>query len=241
MRGADPAFIETVYREILEPSFAPDELDPLDLILDGLTEGGSYELWGLCALEEQKPVGCILGYPYRDSGVLLIGYLVIRDGSRGDGTGGSLADEAGRRWYGQPGLPLVVAEVEDPRHYPVIDGIDPARRVAFYARRGAHIVAGPYFQPRLGGEGRQRVYDLFLTVLHGSSGMVSPDNTMPAQKVADFLLEYFAASGEGTGWPQDDEARWLLDWYRSRDRVILPPIGEYATADVPRSPFRSAG
>jgi hypothetical protein len=36
MRAADAGFIELVYRELLEPSFSPDELDPLDVILDGL-------------------------------------------------------------------------------------------------------------------------------------------------------------------------------------------------------------
>ena len=241
MRDADSGFVEIVYREILEPSFSPDELDPLDLILDGLTEGGSYELWGLSALIGDRPVGCILGYPYRESGVLLIGYLVMRVGERSHGIGGLLADEAGRRWYGQPGFSLVVAEVEDPRHHPVVGGIDPDRRIAFYSRRGAHIIAGPYFQPRLERKGRQRVYDLFLTVLHASSGTIGREPTVSARKVAEFLQEYFAASGEGSDWPQDEEGRWLLDWYRSRETVGLQPIGEYAKVDIPRSPFGHVG
>ena len=90
MRDADSGFVEIVYREILEPSFSPDELDPLDLILDGLTEGGSCELWGLSALDRaDRPVGCILGYPYRESGVLLIGYLVMQAWvTRSHGIGG---------------------------------------------------------------------------------------------------------------------------------------------------------
>lgn len=241
MRAADTRFIEIVYREILEPSFSPDELDPLDLILDGLTDGGSYELWGLSALDGDRPVGCILGYPYRESGVLLIGYLVTRDGERSRGIGGLLADEAGRRWYRQPGLSLVVAEVEDPRYHAVAGDIDPERRIAFYSRHGAHIIAGPYFQPRIEGEGRQRVYDLFLTVLHAGSGITSRESTMSAQKVADFLQEYFVATGEGCDWPQDEEGRWLLDWYRSRETVALQPIGEYSKVDIPRSPFGNAG
>lgn len=241
MREASSSFVEVVYREILEPSFSPDELDPLDFVLDGLTEGGSYELWGLTALDDGRPVGCILGYPYRESGVLLVGYLAIRDGERSRGLGGLLADEIRRRWYEQPGLPLVLAEVEDPRYHAVAGDIDPARRVAFYSGRGAQILTGPYFQPRLEGEGRQRVYDLFLTVLHASSGMISDGPTMSAQKIAQFLLEYFPACGEGDDWPQDGEGRWLLDWYRSRESVGLQPIGEYAKVDIPRSPFRKAG
>jgi|SRR5271166_2540508 len=237
---ADVSFIEVIYREILQPSFSPDELDPLDLILDGLTRGGSYELWGLSAMDGDMPVGCMLVYPYRESGVLLIGYLAVKQGARSRGIGGLLADEGGRRWYGQPGFPLVVAEIEDPRYHAAEGDVDPERRVAFYARRGAQIVIGPYFQPRLE-KCRQRVYDFFLTVHHRGNAVISPENTISAQRVADFLQEYFAASGEGSDWPRDDEGRWLLDWYRSREMVNLQPIGEYAKADVPRSPFRNAG
>ncbi len=237
---ADVSFIEVIYREILQPSFSPDELDPLDLILDGLTRGGSYELWGLSSMDGDMPVGCILGYPYRESGVLLIGYLAIKQDARSRGIGGLLADESGRRWYGQPGFPLVVAEIEDPRYHAAEGDIDPGRRVAFYARRGDQIVIGPYFQPRLE-KYRQRVYDLFLTVHYCGNGVISLENTISAQRVADFLQEYFAASGEGSDWPQDEEGRWLLDWYRSRETVSLRPIGEYAKVNVPRSPFRNAG
>ena len=240
LHAADARFIELVYHELLEPSFGPDELDPLEVVLDGLAKDGGFEIWGLCAMDGDMPVGCILGYPYRESGVLLIGYLVVRDAMRGRGIGGSLADEVRRRWYEDPGLPLVLAEVEDPRYHPVVGDIDPDQRVAFYARRGAQIIAGPYFQPRLEGEGRQRVYDLLLTVLHASDETVSPARTMPGWQVTDFLREYFAAAGEGEDWPQDEEGRWLLDWYRSRTTVGLQPIGEYAKAGIPRSPFRSA-
>ena len=106
LHTANARFIELVYHELLEPSFGPDELDPLEVVLDGLAKDGSFELWGRCAMDGDMPVGCILGYPYRESGVLLIGYLVVRDGMRGRGIGGSLADEVRRRWYGEPGLPL---------------------------------------------------------------------------------------------------------------------------------------
>jgi hypothetical protein len=233
---ADASLIEVIYHELLEPTFGPDELDTLDCVLDGLTEGGSYEGWGLCALDGETPVGCVLGYPYPDSQVLLIGYLAVRRGARSRGVGGLLADEVGRRWYGKAGLTLVMAEVEDPRHHPVVGDIDPERRVAFYARRGAQIAAGPYFQPRLEGEGKKRVYDLFLTVLYGSSGAISPGHSVSARQLTAFLREYFAASGEGSDWPRDEdvEGRWLLDWYRGREMVGLHPIGGYSEIEVPR-------
>ena len=154
LHAADARFIELVYHELLEPSFGLDELDPLEVVLDGLAKDGGFELWGLCAMDGDMPVGCILGYPYRESGVLLIGYLVVRDGMRGRGIGGSLADEVRRRWYQDPGLPLVLAEVEDPRYHPVVGDIDPDQRVAFYARRGAQIIVGPVFPATARGRGQ---------------------------------------------------------------------------------------
>jgi len=222
--------IEDIYREILEPSFGPNELATLDAVLDGLAEGGSDEVWGLCALEGETPVGCVLGYPYRESGVLLIAYLSVKPGFRGRGIGDLLMEEAQRRWYGT--ADLVVAEIADPRHQPVVGGIDPKQCAAFYARRGAQVVVGPYFRPRLEGEGKKRIYDLFLIVLSGSG----PDNSVPGGKLADFLLEYFRASGDSENWPlsEDAEVNRLLAWYRSRQMVRMNPIAEYAQIEFPR-------
>jgi GNAT superfamily N-acetyltransferase len=227
---ADEKFIEAVYREVLEPSFSSDELDSLELVLDGLAEGGSYESWGLCALDRDTPAGCVLGYPYPESGVLLIGYVAARPGERSRGIGGLLLAEARRRWYGKAGLSLVLAEIDDPRCHPVVDGIDPERRVAFYARHGTQIIVGPYFQPRLDTEGRKRVYGMFLSVLYGASGCVS------APRITRFLEEYFRQSAEGSDWPrpEDIEGNVLVGWYRGRETVSLHPIGEYRDAGVPQ-------
>jgi GNAT superfamily N-acetyltransferase len=230
--------VEAVYHEILEPSFNSDELDTLDCLLDGLTTGGSYECWGLCALDGETPVGCMLGYPYPDSRVLLVGYLAVRPGERDRGIGGLLMDEVRRRWYGKRGLTLVVAEIDDPRHHPAAGAIDPERRVAFYERHEAQVVIGPYFQPRLEGESKGRVYGMFLAVLY--DGAASPGPSVSGGQIADFLVEYFAASGEGSDWPraEDTEGRWLLDWYRGREAVGLHPIGRYAEIDIPQIPGR---
>jgi GNAT superfamily N-acetyltransferase len=241
---ADTSLIEATYHEVLEPSFSPDELDPLDTVLDGLAEDGSYECWGLCALDGETPVGCILGYPYPESRVLLIGYVVVRPGGRNRGVGGLLMDEARRQWYGKADLTLVVAEIDDPRFHPVVGDIDPERRVAFYARHGTQIAAGPYFQPRLEGEGKKRVYDMFLAVLYGSSGAISPgpSPSVSAPQLAAFLREYFPASGEDSDWPtnEDAEGRWLLDWYRGRETIALHPISGYREIEIPRFPGRPA-
>jgi GNAT superfamily N-acetyltransferase len=227
------SLIEDVYHELLEPSFGPDELDTLDTLRDGLAKS---EVWGLCALDGDTPVGCVLGYPFTESKVLLIGYLTVKPGLRGGGIGGRLMDKAEQWWSGRDDLTLVLAEVEDPRRHPVVGDIDPKRRADFYARRGAQVVVGPYFQPRLEGEGRKRVYDLFLTVLSGNSAATTPENSVPAEQLTNFLLEYFRDSGEGSDFPRadDDEGNRLLVWYRDRETVAVHPIGDYAQIEIPR-------
>jgi GNAT superfamily N-acetyltransferase len=232
---ADRRLIEAVYRDILEPSFDDDELDSLEVVVDGLTAAGSYECWGLVALDGDTPAGCILSYPYPACQVLLIGYIAVRPGLRSHGVGGLLLAEARQRWYGQDGCTLVLAEVDDPRYHPAVGDIDPVRRIAFYTRNETQLVAGPYFQPRLEGEGKERVYDMFLAVLSGGEAA-----SVPAAQIVAFLREYFTDSGEDAGWPFADDAdgRWLLDWYRSRETVSLQPIGRYAQAEVPRVPGR---
>jgi GNAT superfamily N-acetyltransferase len=232
------SLIETIYHELLEPSFGFDELDPLDTVLDGLAEGGSQEVWGLCAMDGEKPVGCIFGYPHARSQVLVIGYLAARPGLRGHGIGAMLLDQVRQRWFEEPGIKLVVAEVQDPRSHAVLGDIDPERRVAFYSRRGWQVVVGPYFQPRCEGEERKRVYDVFLCVVSEGQNGTSPKDSVPARQIAEFLLEYFEQSGDGPDWPQpdDEEGARLLAWYQDPNRieVRLHPIDDYARIEIPQ-------
>lgn len=222
--------IRDIYHDILEPSFGTNELDTLETLLEGLAND---EAWGVCALDGDTPLGCVLGYPYRKSRVLLIGYVTVRPGLRGGGIGSALMDAAEQRWSEGSDVSLVVAEVEDPRRHPVIADIDPKRRAEFYARRGALVVVGPYFQPRLAGGGKKRVYDLFLTVLDAKANR---ENTVRADQVTQFILEYFRDSGEGTDFPRsdDDEGSRLLAWYGERETVPLRPMADYAEIEIPR-------
>jgi GNAT superfamily N-acetyltransferase len=231
----DQSVIEQIYRELLEPSFGPDELDTLDSVLDGLSKGGSYEAWGLCALDGETPVGCVLGYPDQESGVLLIGYLVVRPGLRSRGTGARLITEVRKRWFGHPDYTLVVAEVEDPRHHTVVRDSDPVRRAKLYARQGIQVIVGPYFQPKLEGEGKNRVYNLFLTVLNEDTDPSTWHDSVPGKQIADFLLGYFQSSGESDDWPQDDDedGKRLLAFYQNHERIPLRPIGDYEHIEIP--------
>jgi GNAT superfamily N-acetyltransferase len=227
--------IKTIYRELLAKSFGPNELDAEKTLLDGLAKDGSYEAWGLCVLDGETPLGCVLGYPDESSGVLLIGYLVVNPRLRGEGIGSRLIGEVQKRWFNRPEYPLVLSEVEDPRHHAVVMGGDPVKRVALYARQGMQVVVGPYFQPKLEGEGKTRVYNLFLTVVNASDDPTTWQDAVSGEQIANFLCEYFRSSGEGEDWPRDDDetGKELLAFYENNERVPLRPIGEWEHFDIP--------
>jgi predicted N-acetyltransferase YhbS len=227
------ALVDAVYRQILEPSFPEAELETLENVHEGLTGDSDIRLMGLCALSDDgEPLACIVAYQFPRSGVLLIGYVAVREGARDQGLGGLLMDEAARRWYEGAGNGLVMGEVEDPRHHSPALGADPVRRVQFYARRGVLAVEGPYFQPRLR-ESSDRVQHLLLTV--GGYRQTQPPTALPGPLLADFLGEYLAASAEGER-ARDRQARWLVDWYRERPEVPLRPIQEYKQLELPEVP-----
>ncbi|MDT7765230.1 MAG: hypothetical protein QOC63_4650 [Mycobacterium sp.] len=230
-----PSVIERIYKVLLESSFGPNELDTFETLLDGLAEDGSYEAWGLCALDGETPVGCMLGYPDKSSGVLLIGYLVVNPQLRSQGIGSRLIAAVRERWFKDPEYTLLLCEVEDPRHHDVVLGGDPVKRAELYARQGMQVIVGPYFQPKLEGKGKTRVYNLFLTVVNESNDPATWRDSVSGEQIANFLCEYFWSSGEGEDWPRDDdeEGKRLLAFYRSRDRIPLQPIGEWEHIDIP--------
>jgi GNAT superfamily N-acetyltransferase len=227
--------IETIYRELLAKSFGANELDTLDTLKDGLAKDGSYEAWGLCVLDGETPIGCVLGYPDESSKAVLIGYLVVNPRLRGRGTGSRLITEVQKRWFGKPEYTLVLCEVEDPRHHGVVMGGDPVKRVELYARQGMQVVVGPYFQPKLEGEGKTRVPNLFLTVVNDSDDPATWQDSVSGDQIAEFLCGYFRSSGEGEDFPHDDDTdgKRLITFYRKHDRIPLQPIGEWEHIDIP--------
>ncbi len=259
--SADPdsRFIERVYYELLRPAFPPEELDPLEVIRDGLMGVGKDEIVGLCARRgADEPVGCIIAYPYRGSGVLLIGYLAVRADMRSKGIGSLLLDKGRSTWYGAPWCQLVVAEIEDPRHYPRGE-TDPARRAAFWFRHGAELLLVPFFQPRVR-EQLPRVYDMFLVVLDAKPAAMATEVANACSRTAGrstaagrtsgrairsevllrFLEEYFTASEGPDSVASDPEFRWLFNRYGEQDSIRLVPLDIYRGVDLPRVPREPA-
>ena len=177
---APDEMLERIYDKVLRPNFSPDELEPLE-DLRGYLDDPSPEAFGLYAVDSGgDPIGRCIYYPYSDSGsgsssgsdveppwsVLLLGYIAVVKEGRSRGVGTRLFRDSQKAWFGSGQYDLAVAELDDPRVYPTVNGIDPERRITFYSRLGVRLVRAPYFAPcvRPGGE---RVYDMLLSVLDG--------------------------------------------------------------------------
>jgi GNAT superfamily N-acetyltransferase len=204
--GQDSLEVADFYRIVLAPHFGNDELETEEEFAGGLRSGGTR------ALAARTADGTLVGGAVVDwfarSHVLLLSYIAVLPGQRGGGTGAKLI--AAVSGAGAAGLDplLVVAEVEDPRHFASDPAFgDPSARVRFYERLGTRTLPVPYTQPALGA-GRSRVPHLLLMVLGGS--LASPGTQrVDGETVELFLREYFEGC-EGTPNPGDAQAQDLF-------------------------------
>jgi hypothetical protein len=136
-----------VYDLVLTAAFTPDELEPL-YKLRGYLEVSPPEAFGLYAVDQSgDPIGCCIYYPDPDASTLLLGYMAVVADGRSRGVGTRLFRESQSKWFADDQYDLVVAELDDPRVYPVLNDIDPERRIQFYSKVGCRLVCGPYFAP----------------------------------------------------------------------------------------------
>lgn len=235
---SSPQLIEGIYDEILEPNFDRSELDKREDFCNAFSPDADYDVVGLYTCgEDGDPTACVIGYPYVEDKVLLIGYLAATPRARSQGHGRALIEAARDRWFEEGEYLMGVAEVEDPRFWPSAGGIDPHRRVAFYERNGAEWVLGPYFQPRLH-EDSERVYDMFLCSLFVRPTLVAEGaRSLKTEGLVAFIAEYFDDSEEIDS-RDDPESRWLLDYYESRATVPLVTAAEILVSPIPRPPGR---
>jgi GNAT superfamily N-acetyltransferase len=214
------------YREILVPSFPPEEL-----VGPWWEEGDRHGSPFLLALSPDGEVlGGSLGEWYPSSRVLLLAYLAVRPGHRGRGIGTRLMEEVARRWY--PNYRLVLGEIEDPRHRPET-GQDPWLRIRFYRGFDVKAVKAPYFQPRLR-PSSPRVYHMILSVFAASEDALSASGRVRGEILRAFLVEYFAAE-EGAGVVErDPQLAWLLAAYDDElDLVRLDDFPQIPDATPP--------
>jgi hypothetical protein len=174
--------------------------------MDGLSSGRSRVLIAVGA--DGAMLGGAIGDYFPRSKVMLLAYLAVLAGGRGQGVGAAVLEAANKAWTEELQPRLIVLEVEDPREFTgSADFGDPVARVRFYERHGVRALPLPYLQPALSPR-TARVPGLMLMVLGGTD--VPPGATsVNGQHVADFLTEYFEEF-EGPVQPGDTELRQLL-------------------------------
>lgn len=204
--------IETFYHQILVPSFPPDELISAAEV-QTIAAGDAGSVW-LAQDEDGTILGGAVAEWDESTRVLLLGYLAVRPGTRGGGTGGPLYLAALASWRERFKPCLVLAEVEDPAAHDGSEAYgDPAARLRFYLNRGSRILDLPYFQPALGPEGF-RIPGLLLLVLHADPVFAGAgDGTIDADVVRKYL-ENYQTEYEGKV-AADDQA---MELWRALDR-----------------------
>jgi GNAT superfamily N-acetyltransferase len=215
----DQGSFTMLYRRVLEPAFPPSELEDLDTLMCAYLSGGAGFL-SLVALRGSEAVGVALGEFHAPSGILMLGYLAVRDDQRGLGVGTALLERALPSWRTAVNPIAVLAEVEDPRSHSKSQYGDPAARLRFYERFGSQVLPVQYFQPRLAPE-LPRVHGMFLVCL--DPGL----NSISADAVAKFLDNYIAVCEGGPTDSSDPEYSKLNGQVRSwGDNVPLWPLAK---------------
>jgi GNAT superfamily N-acetyltransferase len=220
LRERDVDFRRRVYREVLVPALRPDEVESEELFLDYIASGDAI---GIALAEPpETPLSAIIGYPYER--VLLIGYIATREEFRSQGMGSELLDRAAERWFTPARFELVLAEIDDPRAHP---GVEALKRLRFYDRHAAKLLARPYFQPRLG-PGQDRVRGMLLLALWWAPGAMR-DGGLPRNLIVSFLRNYFKES-EGRH-PEDPQYVQLIRAYEATLAVPVIPLNDYTSIE----------
>jgi GNAT superfamily N-acetyltransferase len=215
--GQDERQVTGFYQTVLAPHFRASELETPENIAEGLRTGGTRAFVARVA-DDTILGGAVIDW-FAASRVLLLSYMAVRSGHRGGGVGAKLmAAVCGDAAEDLEPL-LIVAEIDDPRHYQsdAAHG-DPHARVRFYERLGGRTLPIPYLQPALGPDG-SRVPHMLLMVLGGS---LAPPETkvIDGATVEFFLTEYFDLC-EGPLQSGDSQRQDLLAACRRPDGLPL--------------------
>ena len=227
------ALLKRVYHDILIPSFRTDELDSFEETSSAFAKlPRTKDIW--VALNERDPVGVVIGDWYAESEVYLLSYLAVHQEFRSQHVGGELMKKIRESWTAR-GAQLVLAEVDDPRHYNTADpGTgDPERRLVFYGREGGRVLDLAYFQPRLS-TGGDRVRGMFLIALHVDPDKETSgkDRTLWLQRgaLSSFLQEYFNDAEGADG--DDVERADLFARAAAGVGIRLLPVERYTEAGL---------
>jgi GNAT superfamily N-acetyltransferase len=214
--GPDSPLLDVVYDELLVPAFPAHELVTPAELRAGLESG---LLWISAVVREGRPDGAAIAEWSPQSGVLLLGYMVVRQDLRSSGIGGALMAELLTGWQERVHPLLTLAEIEHPAvHTPDGEHGDQVARLRFYARHGARVLDLPYFQPSLR-PGSARVPGMLLGVL-ATAPELADAAAVPSEPLRIFMTEYFEQT-EGRV-PDDPATTALFDAMAPGGIKVLP-------------------
>jgi GNAT superfamily N-acetyltransferase len=227
--------LRAVYHQVLEGAFRPDELDPFDVTSAALAKARRTKdvLAVLGDGADDDVLAAAIGDWDSPSRVYLLSYLAARPGERGRGIGSTLMDHLSPLWRRRHAL-LTVAEVDDPRVYPVSNTGDPSARLRFYQRFGAGVLDLQYMQPvvRAGG---QRVHGMLLLTfdIQPEALLGTQPRSIRSAVLLKFLSRYFAQAEGRTG--EDAELAEFLGRISSQPGIRVLPIDHYT--EIPVAPL----
>jgi GNAT superfamily N-acetyltransferase len=229
-RDYDEELLHDLYTQVLEPSFARDELEPVESIAAGLQGRREGDVLAAVALDASgKPLGGLIAERDSQTSVLLLSYIAVRPEARGRGIATLFMEHVAADWYRHPDVLLALAEVHDPRSFADVVGEDSIGRLRLYERLGARLLAVPFVQPALT-EGRERIPGFLLLVFHADPrACVERDGStgVRSEIVTDFIRRYYE-SAEGVTPPYDPQLAKLLQAVGARDEIPVLPISQYS-------------
>lgn len=228
-RESDPDRLRIIHGELLAHSFPPEELAPVEWLVDGVASG---QLRVLVSGDSEVPDAVSVTEQLLPSRAVLLAYLAAAAATRGQGLGAQVYAETLRVVRSEDAPHLILAEVERPdRHEVSAAHGDPQARLRFYGRLGARVLDVPYFQPPIA-EGREPVHGLLLLALWVDPVLVSADgshlldSTVVAEGVAAML-------GPTTSDPRTDSSEARLRAASQVPHVRVLDVADFA--EVPLS------
>jgi GNAT superfamily N-acetyltransferase len=137
------------FTRIFESSFPVDERSPTAEVLRAIAAG---DRWTWIARDDGALVGFALLVPLGGTDAVLLEYLAVDPERRSGGVGGRLLDHVcAELRRGAPERTTMLIEIEEPTELSGEARHQADRRLAFYAAKGASVVAtpGPYRPPAL--------------------------------------------------------------------------------------------
>ncbi|MEW6589517.1 MAG: GNAT family N-acetyltransferase [Pseudomonadota bacterium] len=201
----DADLLEEAYREVYLPAFpVRDEQEDPAIWTPRLTDPDPHPRLSFLVMGTRlddpiarRVLGLLVAEYYAASRCMLVSYVAVAEAARRQGVARQLFDllaariRSGHASAQQP-VAAVLAEIHDPAVTPPgEDVLDPAARLAVMARLGACRIPVHYIQPALSAD-QAPAHGLWLVAY---PKLVNDPTALTAQRVRDFLVEFYDALG----------------------------------------------